>query len=96
MSSSRGPVSTPTFTRFVGGRLGDELPSDQRRSRPPFGTVGSPTGGHERKEQNNMLPNGSRSSAQNSSDSEGRVPHSFTLPSDARAAAVGTGGGAGR
>ncbi len=93
MSSSRGPVSTSIFTRFVGGRLGDELPNDQRRSRLPFGAAGSPTGGHERNEQNNVLSNGFRSAIQNFSDSEGQVPHSFTIP-DATAAAVGNGGGA--
>lgn len=97
ISSSRGPVSTSTtFARFVGGRLGDELPSDQRRSRLTLGTAGSPpTGGYERKEQNNLLSKGFRSVVQNFSESEERVPHSFTTL-DVGAAAVGTGGGAGR
>jgi hypothetical protein len=88
MSSSSGPVSSSTFLRFVGGRLGEEL-SD--RLRPPFGTAG----GNERWEQNNVLPKGSRSAVEKLSDSGGRVSHSLMVQV-ARAAAVGTSGGAGR
>ena len=89
-------MSTSTFARFVGGRLGDELSSDERRLRPPLGTVASPPAGeYERKEQNNGLSKGFRSAVQNLSDSEERVPHS-SAKLDVTAAAVGTSGGAGR
>ena len=88
MSSSSGPVSSSTFVRFVGGRLGEEL-SD--RLRPSFGTAG----GHECWEHINVLPKDSRSAVENLSDSDGRVSHSLMVQV-ARAAAVGTSGGAGR
>ena len=87
MISSSGPMSSSTFLRFVGGRLG-ELPD---RLRPSFETAG----GHECWEQNNVLSKGSRSAVENLSDSDGRVSHSLMVQV-ARAAAVGTSGGVGR
>jgi hypothetical protein len=89
MSSSSGPMSSSTFLRFVGGRLGVKLP-DERRLRPSFRTAG----GRECWEQNNALLKGSRSAIENFSDTEGRVSHSFMIPIT-RAPAAGTRGGAG-
>jgi hypothetical protein len=82
MSSSSGPMSSSTFLRFVGGRLGEELP-DQGRLRPSFGTA------------RGELPKGSRSAVEKFSDSKGRVSHS-SMVQVVRAAAAGTSGGAGR
>ena len=81
-------MSSSNFLRFVGGRLGEELPG---RLRPSFGTAGD----CECREQYNVLPKGSKSSVENLSDSKGRVPHSLMVQV-ARAAAAGTCGGAGR
>jgi hypothetical protein len=74
MSSSSSPTSSSTFLRFVGGRLGEELP-DQGRLRLSFGTVRE----HKCCEQNDVLPKGSRSVVETFSDSEGRVSHSFMV-----------------
>ncbi len=92
MSSSSGPMSSSTFLRFDGGRLGEELPGE-RRLRLSFGTAEF----HENWEQNTMLLKGSRSAVENFSDSGERVSHSFTVPlASSRAVITRTRGGAGR
>jgi hypothetical protein len=67
-------MSSSTFLRFVRGRLGEELP-EQDRLRLSFGTARE----HEHCEQNNVLPKGSRSAVETFSDSEGRVSHCFMV-----------------